>query len=557
MSRSVVNNHPMFGGRKLLLLAVMLGPSLAHADDPGRCIDVQFTPSDNLQIVAWVADSAGTYKDTIFITQQTGTFGLGNRPGRFDFNSGPIWPYGRRLTTFPVWAHGNGQAFDQVIYQNDTSEDPGACFTATGNDYQQCGENNLSHPFNQSSAESHFCRPLMPSEASWDTGTCATSAFSDKGKFSTSAVKTGYPPRTDVLRGTYDSSSVDLYKSLNPFDAVSQPTPVGGTLTHTPWPVPSDLPPGDYQLFVEVSKEFDFNSTYTTAAYPSPTGIYWAEYGKPYRGQPSVIYRVPFTIAAMTTTASTNTYFGYGDPNGGDGTIRPPDATISRDTPGTGASRLELVADGSDMYRVKVDVSPNSPTEVPAQPAQFVATDINSAGMSLSFVAPGVGTQQLRVSGYEVRVRAGTELTATNFADSMPVTAKVTPEDAGHLQTFDLTGLLPETDYWVGIRAYDGCHNNGALAITKITTDARVNGSVDACFVATAAYGSLMANDVEMLRHFRDSKLRSNAIGEFGVEAYYTFGPLVANIIGESDVLRTSARDVLRPFVERIRKLSF
>jgi len=547
----------MFGGRKLLLLAVMLGPSLAHADDPGRCIDVQFTPSDNLQIVAWVADSAGTYKDTIFITQQTGTFGLGNRPGRFDFNSGPIWPYGRRLTTFPVWAHGNGQAFDQVIYQNDTSEDPGACFTATGNDYQQCGENNLSHPFNQSSAESHFCRPLMPSEASWDTGTCATSAFSDKGKFSTSAVKTGYPPRTDVLRGTYDSSSVDLYKSLNPFDAVSQPTPVGGTLTHTPWPVPSDLPPGDYQLFVEVSKEFDFNSTYTTAAYPSPAGIYWAEYGKPYRGQPSVIYRVPFTIAAMTTTASTNTYFGYGDPNGGDGTIRPPDATISRDTPGTGASRLELVADGSDMYRVKVDVSPNSPTEVPAQPAQFVATDINSAGMSLSFVAPGVGTQQLRVSGYEVRVRAGTELTATNFADSMPVTAKVTPEDAGHLQTFDLTGLLPETDYWVGIRAYDGCHNNGALAITKITTDARVNGSVDACFVATAAYGSLMANDVEMLRHFRDSKLRSNAIGEFGVEAYYTFGPLVANIIGESDVLRTSARDVLRPFVERIRKLSF
>lgn len=557
MSRSVVNNHPMFGGRKLLLLAVMLGPSLAHADDPGRCIDVQFTPSDNLQIVAWVADSAGTYKDTIFITQQTGTFGLGNRPGRFDFNSGPIWPYGRRLTTFPVWAHGNGQAFDQVIYQNDTSEDPGACFTATGNDYQQCGENNLSHPFNQSSAESHFCRPLMPSEASWDTGTCATSAFSDKGKFSTSAVKTGYPPRTDVLRGTYDSSSVDLYKSLNPFDAVSQPTPVGGTLTHTPWPVPSDLPPGDYQLFVEVSKEFDFNSTYTTAAYPSPAGIYWAEYGKPYRGQPSVIYRVPFTIAAMTTTASTNTYFGYGDPNGGDGTIRPPDATISRDTPGTGASRLELVADGSDMYRVKVDVSPNSPTEVPAQPAQFVATDINSAGMSLSFVAPGVGTQQLRVSGYEVRVRAGTELTATNFADSMPVTAKVTPEDAGHLQTFDLTGLLPETDYWVGIRAYDGCHNNGALAITKITTDARVNGSVDACFVATAAYGSLMANDVEMLRHLRDSKLRSNAIGEFGVEAYYTFGPLVANIIGESDVLRTSARDVLRPFVERIRKLSF
>ena len=559
MPRSVVNNQPMFGHRMwaLALVVVPLASSVARADDPGRCIDVQFTPSEDLQIVAWVADAAGSYRDTIFITQQTGTFGLGNRPGRFDFNSGPIWPYGRRITTFPVWAHGNGQSFAQVIYQNDPSEDPNACFTATGNDFQQCGENNLSHPFNQSSAEAHFCRPMLPSEASWDTGTCASSAYSDKGRFSTSPVKTGYPPRTDILRGTGDSPSVDLYKSVNPFDAVSQPTPVGGALAHTPWPVPSDLPAGDYQLFVEVSKESDFNGTYSTVAYPSPAGIYWSEYGKPYRGQPSVVYRVPFTIAATSTTASTTSYFGYGDPNGADGTIRPPDATITSDTPGTGAARLELVSDGHDMYRVKVDVSPNSPTEVPSKPAQFVATEVTSAGMSLSFIAPGVGTQLLRVAGYEVRVRAGTEMTAANFADSMPVTAKVTPEDPGHLQTFDLTGLLPETDYWVGVRAYDGCRNGGAIAFTKVTTAARVNGSVDACFVATAAYGSIMANDVELLRHFRDSMLRSNALGELGVEAYYTFGPLVANLVGESDVLRTSARDALRPFVERIRRLSF
>ena len=546
-----------FRTRVLALLVPMLGASVGHAEAPGRCIDVQFTPSDDLQIVAWVADAAGTYKDTIFITQQTGTFGLGNRPGRFDFNSGPIWPYGRRITTFPVWAHGNGQAFDQVIYQNDPSEDPDACFSATGTDFQQCGENNLSHPFNQSSAEAHFCRPMMPSEPSWDAGTCASSAYSDKGKFSTSPVKTGYPPRTDLLRSTGDSPSVDLYKSLNPFDAVSQPTPVGGMLAHTPWPVPSGLPAGDYQLFVEVSKEYDFNATYSTSKYPSPSGIYWSEYGKPYRGQPSVVYRVPFTIAATSTTASTTAYFGYGDPNGADGAIRPPDATITSDTPGTGSSRLQLVSDGSDMYRVKVDVSPNSPTEVPAQPGQLAATDVTSAGATLSFVAPGVGTQLLRVAGYEIRVRASTPLTEANFADSMPVTAKVAPEDAGHLQGFEIAGLLPETDYWIGVRAYDGCHNSGTLAITKVTTAARVNGSVDACFVATAAYGSLMANDVEMLRHFRDAMLRSNALGELGVEAYYTFGPLVANLVGESDVLRTTARAGLQPVVERIRRLAF
>src|SRR3569623_3032075 len=100
--------------RLAVVLVLAAGSAAAHAEGK-RGIDVQLTPSDKLQIVAWVADSAGAYIDTIFITQQTGTFGLGNRPGRFDINSGPIWPYGRRITTFPVWSPANGQAFDQVI----------------------------------------------------------------------------------------------------------------------------------------------------------------------------------------------------------------------------------------------------------------------------------------------------------------------------------------------------------------------------------------------------------------------------------------------------------
>jgi len=231
--------------------------------------------------------------------------------------------------------------------------------------------------------------------------------------------------------------------------------------------------------------------------------------------------------------------------------------TITTDTPASGSSRLELTPDGSAMFRVKVAVSPNVPTEVPAQPGSLLATDVGGNSMSLSFIAPGVGSQHLRVAGYEIRVRASDTMTEANFGDSMPVTAKVVVEDPGHLQSFDLAGLLPDTDYYVGVRAYDGCHNAGPLAITKITTLGRVAGSVDACFVATAAYGSLMANDVELLRHFRDSKLQTTALGELAVETYYTFGPAVAGVVGESDLLRTSARDFLRPIIERIRTLSF
>jgi len=125
------------------------------------------------------------------------------------------------------------------------------------------------------------------------------------------------------------------------------------------------------------------------------------------------------------------------------------------------------------------------------------------------------------VSGYEIRVRANDPMTADNFADSMPITTRVVPAPPGSPQPFEIKGLLPETDYWVGVRAYDGCRNTGDLAIVKVSTTARVGSEVDACFVATAAYGSLMANDVELLRHFRDSLLETTVLGERTIPAEY------------------------------------
>jgi len=549
---------------RLFPAVLLLVPAIASADDR-RCLGVTFTPSPDLQIVAWIEQGtpgASTYLDTIYITQQTGTFGLGNRPGRFDFNTGPNWPYGRRITTFPVWSHRNQQQFPVVMFQNDflpdnvtPFEDPDHCFMVTGAEYNGCGENNLSHGFDQSSREQHYCRPLLEHELGWDTATCATQPFSDKGRFSLTKT-TGYPPRADLTRLTPDSPSVSMYKQMNPYDAVSQPTPIGGMSATAPWPVPTTLPDGNYVLFVEVAKERDFNNTYTAAAYPSPPGLNYGDYGVPYRGQPSVIYTVPFTIAANSTTASTMTYAGHGDPDGLVGDIIV-DSTIETGVPGSGASRLQLVSDNTTMYRLRVDVTPNVGASLPGTPGDFQPVTIGGSTATLSFVAPGVGATHARVSGYDIRIRAGDEMTAANFIDSTPVTAHVTPDDAGAIQDLDLTGLLPETDYWVGIRAYDGCKNNGDIAIIKITTAARTSGAVDACFVATAAYGTVMANDVELLRHFRDSMLQKTVLGELSTEAYYTFGPLVAGVVGESDLLRASARDVLAPIIARVRALAF
>src|SRR5688572_9013104 len=93
------------------LLALAVPVTEAKADGMCHEIDVDFMPAEiqsaahmraPSQIVAWVEDANGVYVDTVFITQQTGSYGLGNRPGRYDFNSGPKWPYGRRVNVFPI-----------------------------------------------------------------------------------------------------------------------------------------------------------------------------------------------------------------------------------------------------------------------------------------------------------------------------------------------------------------------------------------------------------------------------------------------------------------------
>jgi hypothetical protein len=420
-------------------------------------------------------------------------------------------------------------------------------------EFQGGQDSDLSHSSQQSSRELHFCRPLETSEAGWDAVSCATSAYTDKGMFGSAS--SGYPPRADLIPVTgMDSLSVNMFKAMNPFDAVSQATPRIGNLAQISWPIPPDLATGDYVLFMEVSLEQDYNEIYNAARYPSPN-VPYGSYGVPYRGQPSVIYRVPFTLADSETTAMIDTYAGYGDPDGG-GTLNPPDATITGDTPNSGALRLLLTSKDGQMFRVRVDARPERDFIAPAPPGDMVVSDPQASGAMLSFLAPGDDGTVGTVTGYDVRYLAGdTPITEDNFASANEVTFDVDVVSAGQAQALTLKDLLPETRYTVAVRAFDNCHNISPITTTTFTTAARKIGEVDACFIATAAYGSLLANDVEMLRRFRDMLLKRSVLGEIAVETYYTFGPPVAGVIGESDLLRSTARDLLTPIVNRVRGL--
>jgi hypothetical protein len=69
------------------------------------------------------------------------------------------------------------------------------------------------------------------------------------------------------------------------------------------------------------------------------------------------------------------------------------------------------------------------------------------------------------------------------------------------------------------------------------------------CFIATAAYGTLMAEQVQILREFRDEYLVTNSLGRGLVDIYYRISPSIADFISEYPSLKPIVRAGLVPAV--------
>jgi hypothetical protein len=95
--------------------------------------------------------------------------------------------------------------------------------------------------------------------------------------------------------------------------------------------------------------------------------------------------------------------------------------------------------------------------------------------------------------------------------------------------------------------------NSLAVYVKKIETEttdtASGNGGGGGCFIATAAYGSRMAQGVNILKNFRDKILLTNSIGKRVIKLYYNYSPPIADFIAQHDSLKAVVRLGLLPVV--------
>jgi len=74
------------------------------------------------------------------------------------------------------------------------------------------------------------------------------------------------------------------------------------------------------------------------------------------------------------------------------------------------------------------------------------------------------------------------------------------------------------------------------------------------CFIATAAYGTPFAKELNVLRSFRDSFMLVNRAGTSLVHLYYLASPPLAKVIVHHKLLRMVTRTLLKPIVKHLKE---
>lgn len=115
-----------------------------------------------------------------------------------------------------------------------------------------------------------------------------------------------------------------------------------------------------------------------------------------------------------------------------------------------------------------------------------------------------------------------------------------------HLSLFGLGGILGGI-IGGGSSAVGGGDGGGGGILGALGGGS--GGGGGGCFIATAAFGTPMAPELDLLRKFRDEQLLTNPSGRALIQAYYRTAPPVARFIEDKPALRWAVRQALKPIL--------
>lgn len=72
------------------------------------------------------------------------------------------------------------------------------------------------------------------------------------------------------------------------------------------------------------------------------------------------------------------------------------------------------------------------------------------------------------------------------------------------------------------------------------------------CFIATAAFGTPLSAEIDILRNFRDTKMEPNPLARQFITLYYKFSPPIANVIERNESMKKVVRRNIRAMIKTI-----
>jgi hypothetical protein len=197
------------------------------------------------------------------------------------------------------------------------------------------------------------------------------------------------------------------------------------------------------------------------------------------------------------------------------------------------AAATNITMNGDYPVKAEFEELPPSLEEPTVTTQAATEISISSAALNMNYTMGNFSQVEVR---FAYKKSNDTEWSYTDWVSKSG--------DGTHAEV--LTGLDSNTEYEFTAKLKGSATVEGTtLQFTTGTSSVPPPYGSGGCFIATAAYGTPTAEQIDVLREFRDSVLLESTAGSQFVGLYYQLSPPIADFIAGNEILRTLVRELL------------